>query len=422
MKLEFANWLNDILVNQLGFDTTIAVYLKAGILFGGLVTICLVLWVLSKWFLNYIVPKTTAKTKTVWDDIILNKKLIKSVTRLLPAIIFSYYLPFVFADFLFLVPLVAGATNIFIVVVVAQIINLFFSSAREILSRSDTYKDKPIGSFTQVAKLVVYVVAAILIISIVINKNPLFLLSGLGAMAAILLLVFKDSIMGFVASIQLSAYNMVQIGDWVTVPGYSADGDVIEINLSTIKVQNFDKTITTIPTYAFISDSFTNWKGMEESDGRRIKRALNIKIDSIKFCSSEMLDQFSKYQLISEFIHKKEKEIKDYNKENSIDKSELINGRHLTNVGVFRSYIEKYLEHNPDINSTMTCMVRQLRPTEYGLPIEIYAFSKDKRWVNYERIMADIFDHLFAAAPGFDLEIFERPSGKDFKGTVLKEK
>jgi len=416
MKLEFTNWLNDVLVNQLGFDTTSAVYLKAGILFSGLVTICLVLWVLSKWFLNYIVPKTTAKTKTLWDDIVLNKKLIKSVTRLLPAIIFSYYLPFVFADFLFLVPLVAGATNIFIVIVVAQIFTLFFSSVKEILSKSETYKGKPIGSFTQLANLLVYAIAAILVISIVINKNPLYLLSGLGAMAAILLLVFKDSILGFVASIQLSAYNMVQIGDWVTVPDYSADGDVIEINLSTIKVQNWDKTITTIPTYAFISESFTNWKGMEKSGGRRIKRALNIKIDSIKFCSREMLEQFSKYQLIKGFILEKEKEITDYNKEHNVDKSELINGRQLTNIGVFRVYIEEYLKQSPNINQNMTLMVRQLKPNEYGLPIEIYAFSKDKRWEYYESIMADIFDHLFAAAPGFYLEIFERPSGKDFKG------
>jgi miniconductance mechanosensitive channel len=234
-------------------------------------------------------------------------------------------------------------------------------------------------------------------------------------MAAILLLVFKDSILGFVASIQLSAYNMVRIGDWVTVPDYSADGDVIEINLSTIKVQNWDKTITTIPTYAFISESFTNWKGMEQSGGRRIKRALNIKIDSIKFCSPEMLEHFGKYQLIRDFILKKEREISDYNKENNVDKSELINGRQLTNIGVFRVYIEEYLKHNPNINENMTLMVRQLKPTEYGLPIEIYAFSKDKRWIQYESIMADIFDHLFAAAPGFYLEIFERPSGRDFK-------
>ena len=421
MKNEFTDWLNDILINQLGIEPGSAVFLKAAILFSGLVVVCLILWITSKRILHYVIPKATAKTKTIWDDVILNKKLIISLTRLFPAIVLLYFLPFVFADFPSAVPLIAGLTNIFIVVVVTRIFSLFLDSAKELLSRSEAFKGKPVGSFTQLGKILIYAIAGILVISIVFDKSPFFLLSGLGAMAAILLLVFKDSILGFVASIQLSAYNMVHIGDWVTVPDYSADGDVIEINLSTIKVQNWDKTITSIPTYAFISESFTNWKGMEESGGRRIKRALNIKIDSIKFCSSEMLEQFSKFQLIRDFILEKDKEITDYNKKNNIDKSELINGRHLTNVGVFRIYIEEYLKHNPNINEDMTLMVRQLKPTEYGLPIEIYAFSKDQRWVQYESIMADIFDHLFAAAPGFYLEIFERPSGRDFTGFGLKE-
>ena len=240
-------------------------------------------------------------------------------------------------------------------------------------------------------------------------------------MAAILLLVFKDSILGFVASIQLSGNDMVRVGDWVTVSNYGADGDVIEINLTTIKVQNFDKTITTIPTYAFISDAFTNWRGMEDSAGRRIKRALNIKIDSIKFCSPEMLERFKKYHLITNFIEEKQNIISEFNKKHDVDKSELINGRHLTNVGLFRIYVEEYLKYNPNINSEMTCMVRQLKPNEYGLPIEIYAFSKNKEWTKYEAIMADIFDHLFAATSNFELEIFERPSGKDFKVKTLKK-
>ncbi|MBL4938829.1 MAG: mechanosensitive ion channel family protein [Lutibacter sp.] len=308
-----------------------------------------------------------------------------------------------------------GITDIFIIIVAAEICSSFFNSAKEILLQSKRFKDKPIGSFTQLGKILVYAITIILIISIVINKSPLFLLSGLGAMAAILLLVFKDSILGFVASIQLSGNDMVRVGDWVTVSNYGADGDVIEINLTTIKVQNFDKTITTIPTYAFISDAFTNWRGMEDSAGRRIKRALNIKIESIKFCSPEMLEQFKKYHLITNYIEEQQKVISDYNTKHNANKSELINGRHLTNVGLFRIYVEEYLKYNPNINSEMTCMVRQLRPTEYGLPIEIYAFSKNKAWTKYEAIMADIFDHLFAATSNFELEIFERPSGRDFK-------
>ena len=221
--------------------------------------------------------------------------------------------------------------------------------------------------------------------------------------------------MGFVASIQLSANKMVHIGDWVSMPKYGADGDVIEMNLTTIKIQNWDKTITTIPTYAFISDSFKNWRGMSESGGRRIKRALNIKISSIKFCTPEMLERFEKFHLIKDYIEEKSNKIEEYNKENKIDKSYLINGRHLTNIGIFRVYAEAYVKNNPDINLNMTCMVRQLLPTEKGLPIEIYTFSNRQEWVIYEGIMSDMFDHLIAAVPEFELEVFQNPTGTDFR-------
>jgi miniconductance mechanosensitive channel len=208
---------------------------------------------------------------------------------------------------------------------------------------------------------------------------------------------------------------MIQIGDWVSMPKYGADGDVIEMNLTTIKIQNWDKTITTIPTYAFISESFKNWRGMSESGGRRIKRSLNIKISSIKFCTLEMLERFKKFQLIKDYIEEKSNKIEEYNKENKIDKSNLINGRHLTNIGIFRVYVEAYVKNNPDINLNMTCMVRQLLPTEKGLPIEIYTFSNRQEWVTYEGIMSDMFDHLIAAVPEFELEIFQNPTGTDFR-------
>ena len=415
MKFDFKIWLNDFLINKLDINPDKVIYIRTIILFTALLIACILIWWVGKKLLNYIIPKATAKTATLWDDIILNKKVINAVTHLVPAIILSYYTPIVFSDFHFIVPFLVGITDIFIILVAAEICSSFFNSAKEILLQSERYKDKPIGSFTQLGKIMVYAVAIILIISIAINKTPLYLLSGLGAMAAILLLIFKDSILGFVASIQLSGNDMVRVGDWVTVSNYGADGDVIEINLTTIKVQNFDKTITTIPTYAFISDAFTNWRGMENSDGRRIKRALNIKIDSIKFCTPELLERFKKYHLITNYIEDKQKTISDFNKKHNVNKSELINGRHLTNVGLFRIYIEEYLKNNPNINNNMTCMVRQLPSTEYGLPIEIYSFSKNKVWVEYEAIMADIFDHLFAATPNFELEIFERPSGSDFK-------
>jgi len=415
MKFDLKNWINDFLINRLDISPDKVIYFRTIILFTALLITCVLIWWISKKLLNYIIPKVTAKTATLWDDIILNKKVINAVTHLVPAILLSHYTPIVFSDFHFIVPFLVGITDIFIIIVAAEIFSSFFNSAKEILLQIERFKDKPIGSFTQLGKILIYAVAIILIISIAIGKSPLYLLSGLGAMAAILLLVFKDSILGFVASIQLSGNDMVRVGDWVTVSNYGADGDVIEINLTTIKVQNFDKTITTIPTYAFISDAFTNWRGMENSDGRRIKRAINIKIDSIKFCSPEILERFKKYHLITNYIEDKQKSISAFNKKHNVDKSELINGRHLTNIGLFRIYIQEYLKNNPNINNEMTCMVRQLSPTEFGLPIEIYSFSKNKAWVEYEAIMSDIFDHLFAATPNFELEIFERPSGTDFK-------
>ncbi|NRA13056.1 MAG: mechanosensitive ion channel [Crocinitomicaceae bacterium] len=382
------------------------------------IIIALVVWRLTKKLLQTIIPKVTLKTKTLWDDIIFNDRVINSFAMLIPALILDYYLPRFFNETSVFVPIAKETTDIFIILVSTWIINSFFSSINEILSLSSKYKDKPIGSFTQLAKILVYCVAAVLIISLLINKSPIYLLSGLGAMAAILLLVFKDSILGFVASIQLSANDMVHVGDWVTVPHYGADGDVLEINLTTIKVQNFDNTITTIPTYAFISDSFTNWRGMQQSDGRRIKRAIHIKMDSIKFCDSEMNERFMKFELISNYLSERNTEIEEFNKKNKIDTSNLVNGRNLTNVGVFRVYIEQYLIANPSINEKMMIMVRQLPSSELGLPIEIYTFSKDQSWKGYEYIMADLFDHIFAVAPSFDLEIFENPSGSDFKRLV----
>ena len=415
MKFDLKNWLNDILISKLDINPDKIVYIRTILLFVALIIACIIIWWVGKKLLNYIIPKATAKTETLWDDIILNKKVINAVTHLIPAIVLSHYTPIVFSDFHFIVPFLVGITDIFIIIVAAEVFSSFFNSAREILLQIKRFKDKPIGSFTQLGKILVYSVAIILIISIAIGKSPIYLLSGLGAMAAILLLIFKDSILGFVASIQLSGNDMVRLGDWVTVSNYGADGDVIEINLTTIKVQNFDKTITTIPTYAFISDAFTNWRGMENSDGRRIKRAVNIKIDSIKFCTSEMLERFKKYHLITNYIEDKQKIISQYNKKHNVDKSELINGRHLTNIGLFRIYVEEYLKTNPNINSDMTCMVRQLPTTEFGLPIEVYSFSKSKVWTEYEAIMADLFDHLLAVTPNFELEIYERPSGSDFK-------
>jgi miniconductance mechanosensitive channel len=260
-----------------------------------------------------------------------------------------------------------------------------------------------------------------MIISVLLERDPTVLLAGLGAMAAVLLLVFKDTILGFVASIQLSANEMVKIGDWIEMRSHGADGTVIDITLNTVKVQNWDKTISTIPTYALVAESFNNWKGMEESGGRRIKRAVSIDMGSIKFCDSAMLNRFERFDLIRDYVIQKEAEVIEFNKSRNIPDEDRISGRRQTNVGVFRKYLEVYLHQHPMINQEMTFLVRQLHPTTTGLPIEIYVFCKDKAWANYEAVQADIFDHIFAVIPEFELKVFQQPSGADFSKVLIKE-
>jgi len=256
--------------------------------------------------------------------------------------------------------------------------------------------------------------AGIMIIALLIGKDPTILLTGLGALAAVLILVFKDTILGFVASIQLSANKMVSIGDWIEMKSHRADGTVIDITLNTVKVQNWDKTISTIPTYALVSESFNNWKGMEESGGRRIMRAVSIDLGSIKFCDSAMLSRFEKFDLIRDYVIQKEGELKEYNKGKNILDEDYISGRHQTNVGIFRKYLEVYLRQHPLINLDMTFLVRQLSTSGKGLRIEIYVFSKDQEWAKYEAVQSDIFDHIFAVVPEFELKIFQEPTGTDF--------
>lgn len=415
MLTSIVDAIERMFIQLLGADSGLVHFLKALTLAIGALAIVYVIWRLSRWLLYKLIPNLTARTKTVWDEIIFNKRVIGAVALLIPAMLLDYMAPFVFEGLGKALPIVKGSTNIIIVFTVARIVGSVLNSLNEILAGNPDFKDKPIGSITQLGKIFVYAIAFLLAISIIFSKSPLLLLSGFGAIAAVVLLVFKDSILGFVASVQLSAYNMVHVGDWVTVPKFNADGDVLEINLTTIKVQNFDQTITTIPTYAFVSDSFTNWRGMSQSPGRRIKRAVNIQIQSIQFCTPEMIDRFKKIQLVSDYIEKRQAEINQYNKENSVDGSVLENGRKLTNIGVFAVYLENYLKVNPNINQEMTTMIRQLPPTPSGLPLEIYAFSLHKEWKIYEQVISDIFDHVFATAKGFDLQIFENPSGSDFR-------
>lgn len=414
MELKFLFDIKDLLTGW-GLSENIAAYIN--IVFGTTIIILLAYLsdVISKRIIIKTITRVIRRTKSNWDDILLEKKVLTRLAHLAPAIILFFFARFVLSDYQNIAVFIQGAIRIYIVLLILLVIDSLINALHGIYQTLEVSKNRSIKGYIQVAKILVYFIAALLVISILFNREVTRLLTGLGAVAAVLLLVFKDTILGFVASIQLSANNMLKIGDWITMPRYSADGTVMEITLNTVKVQNWDKTISTIPTYALVSDSFSNWRGMEESGGRRIKRSINIDMKSVKFCTKEMLDRFNKIQYLREYTEKRKLEIEAYNKENNIDKSIVVNGRNMTNIGTFRKYLEKYLYHHPKIHNDMTFLIRQLQPTDKGIPIEIYVFSNDQRWANYESIQADIFDHILAVIPEFDLRVFQSPSGDDFQ-------
>jgi miniconductance mechanosensitive channel len=365
--------------------------------------------------------KISENTKTEFDDYMVQNKLPRNIAHLVPLLIAHEIVPFVFSDFPYWENLFTKGLSVYSIILVVWIIRSLLHTLRDYFRTLPRLKDKPIESYVQVMLIITWFIGILLAFAVLTN-NPIWkFITALGAASAVFLLIFKDTILGFVASIQVSANDMLRIGDWVTFDKYGADGDVIEINLATVKIQNFDKTITTIPTYALISDSFKNWRGMTESGGRRIKRSLNIKMESVSFLLPERVNDLKDIQLISEYLNSRQTIIDEYNRINNIDKQLLINGRNLTNLGVFRKYVETYIENHSAINKDMSLMVRQLAPTAQGIPIEIYAFSKDKRWQNYEYIMADIFDHLISAVPFFGLQLFELPSGNSFDINQIKE-
>jgi miniconductance mechanosensitive channel len=364
--------------------------------------------------ITYIISKSTTK----WDDAILRQRVPERLAQLAPALVMYELAPYALEGMPGTMVVINGAILIYMIIVLTLALDSAMNAAEEIYRNFRASKEIPIKGFIQISKIVLYFLSAVFIISILLNKTPLYLLSGIGALTAVLMLIFRDAILGFVAGIQLSANRMVANGDWIEMPNYGADGDVLEVTLTTVKVQNWDKTVTTIPTYALISESFKNWRGMQESGGRRIKRAVNIDINSIRFCDEEMLDRYGKIQYISEYISKTAAELESFNAQAKVDNASLANGRRMTNVGTFRAYVQAYLKNHPMINMEMTFLVRQLAPTEFGLPIEIYVFSKDQVWANYEAIQADIFDHILAVVPEFDLRVYQNPSGSDFRGLV----
>lgn len=360
-------------------------------------------------------------TKNKLDDLIVERKIINKMMHIIPAILIYILLPFAFSgeESPRVLAMLQRFCMIYIISVSLRFINSSLNLLNDIYSKKEAFKDKPLKGFVQVLQVTVFFIGIILIISILINKSPVSLLAGLGASAAILMLVFKDTILGFVAGIQLSANDMLRAGDWITMNKYGADGTVIEVTLNAVKVRNFDNTITTIPPYALVSDAFQNWRGMSESPGRRIKRSVNIDMNSVCFCTPDMLEKFRKISLITDYIEGKEQELHEYNVEHHIDGSIWVNGRRQTNLGVFRAYLVRYLRSLPDVSKELTCMVRHLQPTETGIPIELYCFSSNKAWVEYEGIQADIFDHILAVIPEFGLSVFQNVSGADLRNLVI---
>lgn len=344
-----------------------------------------------------------------WGKIILEKKVFHLLSHLVPAIIIyssaSFFSPYH--------ALIEKLAITYIIIIIITVFSALLNTVEAIYRTFEVSKIRPIKGYVQVAKIFLYIIGTIVVISSLIGQNPLIILSGLGALSAVLMLVFKDSILGLVAGVQLSSNDMVRVGDWIEMPKYDANGDVIDITLNTVKVMNFDKTITMLPSYALISDSFKNWRGMQVTGGRRIKRSINIDTTSISFCTEEMIEEFQKIQYLTDYITTRLDEINTYNMEHQINTESKVNGRQLTNIGVFREYIHQYLRNHPKIRKDMTLIVRQLAPGDNGLPLEIYAFTNDTNWGVYESIQADLFDHIFAVAPTFGLRAFQNPTGHD---------
>ncbi|WP_282165274.1 mechanosensitive ion channel family protein [Cellulophaga baltica] len=399
---------------ELGLSHNSAKYLNMLTLLVALLLLTVLVDFVLRKVLIQLFTQFTLKSKTNFDNLLVKNKAPRSIAHIIPLIIALELIPYVFIDFPYFENLVEKGLQVFAIILTLWIVRSFLNTLKDYFKTLNSLKDKPIDSYIQVFMIFAWLLGIMSAFAIITGIEFIKFITTIGAASAVIILVFKDTILGFVASIQVSINDMVRIGDWITFEKYGADGDVIEINLSTVKVQNFDKTITTIPTYALISDSFKNWRGMEISDGRRIKRALHIKLDSIKYLAKEEIEQLKKIESITTYLETRQEDIDTYNTNHNINKELLLNGRNLTNIGVFRKYIETHIENHSGINKDMMIMVRQLAPEAHGIPLEIYAFSSDKRWQNYEYIMADIFDHIIAAVPYFHLELFELPSNSSF--------
>ncbi len=413
--MEILKNIDELLISW-GMSPSLADMLDQFIAFAIILIIAFLADAVCRKILLEIVARLVKQTRATWDDIIFDRKVMIHLSRMVAPIIIYVFIPVAFAETSpSTMAFIQRVCLIYVIIAFLSFVNSLLKAVYTVYSEKEHLRNRPLKGMLQTVQVILWFVGGIIVVSILINKSPVSLLAGLGASAAILMLVFKDSIMGFVSGVQLSANDMLKVGDWIAMPKYGADGTVIEVSLNTVKVRNWDNTITTIPPYLLVSDSFQNWRGMQESGGRRVKRSINIDMTSVRFCTPEMLAKYRKIRLLKDYVEQTEQVITDYNREHDIDNSILVNGRRQTNLGVFRAYLTAYLKSRPDINQNLTCMVRQLQPTDHGIPMELYFFSAIKDWVPYEGVQADVFDHVLAIIPEFDLQVFQSPSGRDFQ-------
>ncbi|RLD32788.1 MAG: mechanosensitive ion channel family protein [Bacteroidetes bacterium] len=406
--------LNNFFIS-IGLEGLYSTIASKAVLIIGVVLLSFLVDLIAKNILLSVIRKIVYKTKSKWDDILVERGLFNRLAHIVPVLVLYYAVPLIFPEANTITALLQRIIISYMIAVVLMMLSSLLAAVNTIYSTYKISKNRPIKGYLQIVRVFISIFGIILIVTTILDKSALGLLSGIGALSAVLMLVFKDSILGLVAAIQLSGNDMIQIGDWVTVPSFGADGDVIDIKLQTVSIQNFDKTIVSVPIYSLISSSFKNWRGMSESDGRRIKRHLSIDMNSIKFCSVEMIERFKKIDILGDYISSKQKDIDEDNSTKKANTSEMINGRRMTNLGVFRAYIEAYLHNNANISDKMTFLVRQLQPTDKGISLELYVFSNDTHWANYEGIQADIFDHLLASISYFDLAVYQTQSSLDLR-------
>ncbi len=408
-----ANWVALLPINETYESMLVSMLSITLILF-----VAAISYFVVKRIIVRLINRVITSSDSNLDDVLVEHNVFNYIAYLVPVSLIIKFTPSALVQYPSLSEGLVSIATICFVIVVVMLLDSLIDSLLTIYNSFEIAKQNPLQNIAQVAKIVTYFIAIVVVVSLVIGESPLKLFAGLGAMTAILMLIFRDPILGFVAGLQLNFNNMVGVGDWVDMPQHNASGDIMEIGLTTVKVRNFDNTITTVPTQSLINESFKNWRGMQESTGRRIKRAINIDINSIHFCDQETLKRYSKVDYIKDYIQATQAAVNSFNLDNVVDDESLVNGRRMTNIGTFRAYILAYLQNHPNINQQLTLLVRQLAPTESGLPMEVYAFSSEKEWLKYEAIQADIFDHLFAVAKEFDLRVFQKPTGSDLQSIV----